>query len=231
MDKKEYISDKVIEAILQSTVSDIEDKMVDNLLEGFEGTSHVFSKKHREDINKLIKKERKSLLKRRIQIYSKRAAVIFSAVIIISIIAIGSVSAWRIRFMNFIVEMTQYDTDINFTDNDTKTGTYKFNEITLEYIPEGFKLEKNEVSENHIYLVFTKEEEYFNFRTMDIEGSVSIDTEDSYVKELMINGRKTIYSENDNVRILVWNDDDTAYILTGSIRESEFVKIVENIKK
>ena len=51
------------------------------------------------------------------------------------------------------------------------------------------------------------------------------------VKELTINGREALYSESDNIRILVWNYDEMAYILTGSISESELMKIAKSVKK
>lgn len=231
MDKKVYVTDKTMDAMLQAAASDIEDKAVDILLDGYEGQNHKFSEKHREDMQKLFKKERKFQSARRIRTYSKRASVIFIAVIAISAITISSVSAWRVRFMNFILERTQYDTNIKFTDDASKAENYKFGEIKLEYVPEGFKLEKYDTMKNHIYLVFRKDKEYFNFSTMDIGGSLSIDTEDAVVTEFTINGRKALYSKNDNIRILVWNDDKTAYILTGNISESEFLKIAENTKK
>lgn len=231
MNKKEYVADKTIEAMLQAAASDSENKMVDDLLEGFEGQIHEFSQKHNEVMQRLFKEDQKSQFYRRMRTYSRRAAVILVAVIAISAVAISSVSALRIRFMNFILERTQYDTDIKFTDNTSDADNYKFGEIVLEYVPEGFKLEKNEPRRNHIYLNFEKDQEFFNFRTLDIGGSLSIDTENANVKELTINGREALYSENDNIHILVWHDDETAYILTGNISESEFVKIAENIKK
>ncbi len=231
MSKQKYVIDKTLDAMLQVAVSDSEDKMVDDLLKGFEGESHEFSEKHINDMQILFKKEQRSQFYRRIQTYSKRAAVIFIAVILISAISISSVSAWRIKFMNFIIEMTRYDTDINFDDNDSKTDTYKFEEITLEYIPEGFKLERSEVRENHLNLTFEKNQEFFNFRTRDIGGSLSIDTENADVKKLMINGSYALYSENNNNSILVWHDDETAYILTGNISQNELIKIAEKINK
>ncbi|WMJ76527.1 MULTISPECIES: DUF4367 domain-containing protein [unclassified Sedimentibacter] len=231
MDKKEYVTDKAMDAMLQTAASDIEDKAVDILLDGYEGQNHKFSEKHREDMQKLFKKERKFRSARRIRTYSKRAAVIFIAVIAISAITISSVSAWRVRFMNFILERTQYDTNIKFTDGTSKADNYKFGEIKLEYVPEGFKLEKSESQKNHLYFAFRKDDEFFNFRTRDVRSSLSIDTEGANVKELTINGREALYSENDNIRILVWNYDEMAYILTGSISESELVKIAKSVKK
>nr|WP_312576973.1 DUF4367 domain-containing protein [Sedimentibacter sp.] len=231
MDKKEYVADKTIEAMLQAVASDSEGKVVDDILKGFEGQNHEFSQKHEEAILKMFKKDHKSQFYCRIGTYSKRAAVVFFAIIVISVIAISSVSALRARFMNFILEMTQYDTDINFTDNASKADSYKFDEITLEYVPEGFKLEKSELRKNHVYLAFGKEQGYFNFSTMDIGGSLSIDTEEANIKELIINEMDALYSENDNARILVWHDSETSYILTGNISERELIKIAEHIKK
>jgi hypothetical protein len=232
MNKKEYVADKTIEAMLQTSASDIEDKMVDDLLEGFEGQVHDFSQKHNEVMRRLFKEEQKSQLYQRMRTYSRRAAVILVAVITLSAVAISSVSALRVRFMNFILERTQYDTDIKFTDNTPPNAdNYKFGEIIMEYIPEGFKLENSQIQEKHLNLTFKKNNESFNLHTRDIGSSLSIDTENAVVKELTIHGREALYSENDNIHILVWNDDETAYILTGNISESEFIKIAENIKR
>lgn len=193
MDKKEYVTDKTMDAMLQAVASDIEDRAVDILLDGYEGQNHKFLEKHREDMQKLFKKE--------------------------------------LRFMNFILERTQYDTNIKFTDDASKAENYKFGEIKLEYVPEGFKLEKSETQKNHIYFAFRKDDEFFNFSTRDVRSSLSIDTEGANVKELTINGREALYSENDNIRILVWNYDEMTYILTGSISERELVKIAKSVKK
>ncbi|MDD2494791.1 MAG: DUF4367 domain-containing protein [Tissierellia bacterium] len=228
-DKKEYVADKALEAILEVSASDIWDKVTEELLEGYDGQKHEFSERHKEKMQELFDKARKDSAKLRRKIYFKRIAVSFIVVIAISTIAISSVSAWRVRFMNFILEITEKDTNITFEIDNSNIDSYKFDEFTFEYIPEGFKLEKSETRGDYVYISFHNRNKYFNFRTIDIESSLSIDTENAETGEIIINDRNVIYSKKDGVFILVWNDDNIAYLLIGNMDENELVKIAENI--
>lgn len=231
MDKKSYVADKALEAMLQASASDMEDKVVEDLLEGYDGENHEFSEKHKNDMQSLLRSERKRRIYNSAKTYGKRVAIIFVLVIAISTVTVVSVSAWRIKVMNFITEMTKQDTNITIDQDGLESNTYTNNEITFNYIPKGFIIEKSEYREEHIYLEFKNDNEYFNFRTMNIGDSLSIDTEDAHVKEFTMGGRRALYSENDNISILVWHDEELMYVLTGNISEKELIKIAENIKK
>jgi len=230
MDKKEYVVNETLEAMLKASVEDIEHEMADELLDGFYDQEHIFSEKHKNDMKLLFEKDRKLQSSKNTKIYLRRAAAIFIAVIGISIATISSVSALKIRFLNFIAEITEIDTTIRFTDGSAKSNSYSFEDIILEYIPDGFKLEKSESRNGHILLNFANNNEFFSFRTIEIEGSLSIDTEDAVIKEITIKKNDAFLSVKDNVNILVWHDNETAYILTGNINENELIKIAENKK-
>lgn len=190
-----------------------------------------FSKEHEAAMQKIFRKERKKLFYKKIPKYSKRAAVFLLAVIIMSGIAVFSVEAWRIKVMNFVIEMSQTHSEINFGENSTKGDSYISDEITLGYIPEGFKLEKKDIKNNMVTLVFKGEDEYFIFSMNKIAGSMGIDTENASVKKTTINGQEALFSSNINVNILVWHDEKFSYTLSGTVDEKEIVKIAEDIKK
>jgi len=230
MNKKAYVINETLEAMLKATASDSENKIVDDLLDGYDGESHEFSQKHKDDMQSIFRLERKMRIYSRAKTYAKRVAVIFIAIIALSTITIASVSAWRIKVINFILEMTQQDTHITIDQDGLKSNIYKHNEITFNYVPEGFMLEKSKSQNNYIYYEFTKEHEFFDFHTMDINSSLSIDTENANVKRIVINENEALYSENNNISILVWHDEELMYVLTGNISENELVKIAENIK-
>ncbi|MDD4780223.1 MAG: DUF4367 domain-containing protein [Tissierellia bacterium] len=231
MDKKEYIADKVLEEMLKAAASDIEDKTVESLLKGYTGQDHEFSERHIKEIEKLFARERKDHFHRKLKFFSKRVAIILLIITALSAVTIGSVDALRVRFINFIIEMRERDTDIKFIDDSMKSISYSFENITLEYIPEGFELEKSSAIEQNLNLKFVKGQEYFNLNSRDISNSFSIDTENASVKQLLINGRDALYSIKENNKILVWHDDNMAYIMTGNISETDMIKIAENIKK
>ncbi|MEN6315450.1 MAG: DUF4367 domain-containing protein, partial [Clostridiaceae bacterium] len=160
-----------------------------------------------------------------------RAAVFLFAVIIMSGIAVFSVEAWRVKVMNFVIEISQAYSEINCGENSSKGDSYTSDEITLGYIPEGFKLEKRDVKNNMVSLIFKGEEYYFVFSMNDITGSLVIDTENASLKKIIINGQEALYSSNKNVNILVWHDDEFSYRLSGTLEEKEMVRIAESIKK
>lgn len=227
MDKKSYATDKAFDAMLEASASDMEDKVVESLLEGYDGKNHKFSEKHKKDMENLFRRQRKNNFYNSLKTYGKRLALIFILVIAISTITVASVSAWRIKVMNFILERTQEDTNI-IIDKDELTF-YENNELSLNYVPEGFVLEKSEYRGEHMYLEFKSNNEYYNFRTMNIGDSLSIDTENAYLKEFTIGGRTALYSENDNISILIWYDEELMYCLTGNLNENEFIKIAGNM--
>ena len=111
MNKKDYVINETLEAMLIATAFDCENKIVDDLLDGYDGESYEFSQKHKDDMKKLFKHNRKIQLYKKARTYGKRAAAIFIAVIAINAILIINVSAFRTKVMNFILEMTQRDTN------------------------------------------------------------------------------------------------------------------------
>jgi YHS domain-containing protein len=142
-----------------------------------------------------------------------------------------SVEAWRIKVLNTVIEMRQTHSGINISEYGTKGDSYSSNEITLGYIPIGFKLEKRDVTSGMVSLVFKGGKDYFIFFMNKINNSMIIDTEDASVKRIQINGKDAFFSSNKNANILVWNDEEYTYSLSGSIEENKMIKIAESIKK
>ena len=65
----------------------------------------------------------------------------------------------------------------------------------------------------------------------DINGSMTIDTENATIEKIMINEQEAFFSSNSNVNILVWHDGDFSYRLSGTIDKNEMVKIAKSSKK
>lgn len=225
-------NNKTLDKILDDIIEEAAIIAAENLGENMPEPEKVeFSKEHEEKMQNIFRKERNKLLFKKISKYSKRVAIFFIAFVIVSGVTIFSVEAWRIKIMNFIIEMNQTHSEIRFSEEITKGNAYKSNEITLGYIPEGFELERRDVNVGGIDLIFTRKENYFVFSMDDINSKMGIDTENASVRKTTVNGREAFYSSNDNVNILVWHDEEFVYKLSGKIEENEMVKIAENIKK
>ncbi len=190
-----------------------------------------FSKEHENAMRKLFRNEQRKLVYKKVSKYSKRAAVFLLTVVVVSGIFVFSVEAWRVKVLNLVIDMSQTHSEINFSEEGTKGDSYASDEITLDYIPEGFKLDKKDVKGDMISLVFKGEESYFIFSMRKITGSVGIDTEDASVKKLKINGYEALFSSNEKVKILVWHNEDYTFSLSGTVEENEMAEIARNIKK
>ena len=228
MNKK--LIDETLEAMLKSVAPEAEDKIVDNILNELNDEDDIeFSDTHVKKMQKLFKKERNKLVFKNLCIYSKYTAVVFLAILTVFGLSVVTVSAWRVKFLNFIVETRDTHSDIKFSEN-TTGSSYILNDINLGYIPDGFTLEQQELGDNRILLSFVNENSYFRFVRANTTMSTQIDTEDSYTKKLLIDSREAFFSLKDNVGILVWHDDDFVYRLTGNIDEKEMILIAENKK-
>lgn len=190
---------------------------------------HEFSEKFNKDMDRFFKKQKNRLLIKKIKKYSQRAAVIILIFGVLSGIAVFSVQAWRVKFLNFIMEITHTDTTINFDEN-SKGDTFSNEDVTLGYVPEGFKLEKSESRGNGLFLVFTNNDKDFRLKINSVSGSLSIDTENADIQKLKINGMDALYSSNNNINIIVWQNDELTYSLSSNLDKDEIIRIVENVK-
>lgn len=219
--------DKVFDDIIDEAASIVAENLGADMPEP---EPREFSKEHEAAMRKIFRKERKKLFLKKISKYSKRTAVFLLAVIVVSGVAVYSVEAWRIKVMNFVIEMKQSHSEINFGEDNTKGDSYTSDEITLGYIPEGFKIEKRDVRDDRVSLVFKGKNNYFVFSMNNFTVSMAIDTENASVKKTTINGQEALFSSNSNVNILVWHDKEFSYTLSGTIVEKEIVKIAENVE-
>lgn len=224
--------DNILDKILDELIDQAALLAAENLGRNFpEPKKNDFSAEHENEMQNIFRKERKKMLLKRITKYIKRAAVICLMVAVASSITLFSVEAWRIKIMNFVVEMKQTHSKIVFEENSTKGDTYTSDELTIGYLPDGFQLEKSDVKKNKVNLVFKGDEKYFIFSMNDINGSMIIDTENATIKKVMINGQEAFFSSNSNINILVWHEGEFSYRLSGTIDENEMVKIAKNTKK
>ncbi len=224
--------------------NNIYDKLFDDLI-SYTGSMYIdenyntedkqevieFSKKHQRKMKNLLSGRNKLLHIAKTGSHAKRALACAAILLIIVIIPVFSVDALRSKLFNFIIDMKQTYTEIIFRDDPDINDSYHSDTISFEYLPSGFKLEKKEERENFIYMKFKSEDKYFTFSMYSVSGSIGIDTENAQVRRVMINNIEALYSSNENVNILVWNDGIFSYKLSGNIGEDTMIEIAKKIKK
>ena len=187
-----------------------------------------FSDEHEAKMQRLFKSERRKIAAKKFRKYAVRAACIFLALIVFSCATIFSVSAWRVRFLNFVLDIGAPGTDYNFTDE--KPAPNMDDRLKLNYIPEGFVLEDSFNGQQSITLSFKKGEDYFYISSDDIKTNFSIDTENGTAEKTKVNDFEAVYTTNSNTNALIWHDDERSYMILGNISKDEIFKIAKGLK-
>ncbi len=227
MNKQNNLFDKAFEMMLEEAATKADEKLGESL--NVSSEEIVFSEEHEKKMKRLFNKERRTQKRKKYFKYTQRIACILLAFVLVSGVTIFSVDAWRIKFLNFVLESNEPNTDFNFSDNGGTT--YSDDNVILHYVPMGFEIDDVQNSKRRIYLRFSNGDMYFGITVNGINGSYSIDTENAVVERITINNNEGIYSSNENINILVWHDDEYVYRITANISEDEIIKIAENLTK
>lgn len=186
-----------------------------------------FSDAHTQKMKAVFRKEKRKPQLKKAMAYTKRVACVLLAVALISGITIGSVEAWRSKFLNFIFNEDQPNTDYRYAES--KDTTYSNDSISLGYIPAGFVLEYDHSSTRDADLRFTNQNTYFSVMSADTDLKNSVDTENAMIENLLVNEKEAVYITKENLNILVWSDDIYSYVIYGNISKDELLKIAKKI--
>lgn len=223
-------------------MNDIFDKMLDEYLDeaaknaagasyGDENDADVeFSQMHEAKMERFFAAQRKKQSAKKYRRILKAAACVLLAVAVGSGVTIFSVDALRTRFLNFVFDPSKPNTDYNFSDY--AQNRYFDSDITLNYIPEGFKLADKVKSTYSTNLKFMSDSNmYFQISATDIDVNSNIDTENATIEAITINGYDGVYISKDNINVIVWHDNRYSYTVVGNISKENIIKIAKNLKK
>lgn len=190
-----------------------------------------FSEAHLEKMERLFAAEQKRQRLVKFKKYAGRAAAVFVAGVFAAGASIYGVEAWRAKFLNAILDKKPTHTEIRF--NEDYVSSYTVNGITLNYIPEGFRL-VGDYSKPGKYteLEFQNDEgNSFGFSCHKVSESLvsGFDTEDAEVTYFDYRGFKAIKSVKKRVQILVWYNSNYIYSINCHMGEEELMKIADNI--
>ena len=187
-----------------------------------------FSQEHKKKMEKLFRKERQKYRLSIAEVYARRAACVILVIAAVMSLAVFSVEAWRVKFMNFVFDADAPNTKIKFSEE--KQSEIYGGLVEFGYMPAGFTLKESEISRRHTYLSFKCNDKYFHFELNKLDLYSMLDTEDSAAEKSEINNNEGIYITKPDVNILIWHDGVYTYRITANIEKSEIIKIAENIK-
>lgn len=222
--------DKILDALIDEALPIVE-SMPDKDLPEEKPIPHP--EEFEKHLANIFAKERRKIKRAKLFKYTRRVA----ACLVICMIALGvtvmSVSALRVRVLNMIFNTHQTNTDIRVVDpeEENASDTYAEDEVAIEYIPEGFTLEKRKIFDKSIYLQFRKDALYFKIDIRDLNGFGSVDTENADKETITINNWSALYSENDNVKTISFHDENYIYFIDGILEKEELIRIAQGVKK
>ena len=187
-----------------------------------------FSPEHEKKMQELFRAERKKQHRKNHSSRTKRLLCVLIACMIVSVGCICSVGAWRIRLMNYFFKPENPNT--TFTFNDEHAYVYSDKKVYLGYVPEGFVLTE-QADEPYIVRTFSKDNISFELSIYEIDGHLSLDTENGTVEDITINGMKGVTTASKLINSVILHDDDWVYCFSGNIAQDELIKIAQNYQK
>ena len=153
---------------MKNLKADFQEKALDDILQyaakeageqinkEFNGMNEIdFSKEHTERMEKLFKSYRRREQLYEFRKYAGRIAAIFVLVAVLTTgISVFSVQAWRTKFLNFVLNITESNMEINYNESEQKNSIYSSNYFDMNYIPEGYSLSSRNEMNNMIFLLF-----------------------------------------------------------------------------
>ena len=188
-----------------------------------------FSELHKLKMKKLFAAEKRKLRRKEYLRSLKYTAACAGLLVFISGAAVMSVSALRVRLLNFVFNTQGGNTEIT-ANEDMQYGGYDTEALTIGYLPDGFVLDKQKTKDQMQYLRFVSSTARISFIMYPPDGKTSVDTEGIDYEELTINGRRCLYSNNNDDKILIICDNYHAVIVKSTINREEIVKIAQNLK-
>ena len=221
------MNDSIFDKALDSMIAEAAKRADKELGEQADCTdeSIEFSEKHEKKMNRLFSKVRRRQKLIKFSKYSRRAACVLIAVCVAGGVSLFSVKAWRNRVLNFVFDSKATHTDFEIVDS---TQTFKNDYITVGYLPKGFELKDNSSDDVYTLLVFEKDQDNIKIGKYPIDMSVTIDTENSEVEEIVIRSHNGKYINNSRFNCVVWNTDEWIYQIITTLDKAEVIRIADS---
>lgn len=161
---------------------------------------------------------------------AKRSAAVFLVLIIAGSIAVFSVDALRVEFMNLFINQTdQYD-EYSLSSDElmeyVEADTLKY---YPRYIPVGFKLNKYNHDNFETNMEFINGGKILNIEVSYESTEIRMDNENVEKSSLKINGKSATLLQYDNEIRVMFKVDDAIITVSGNLEKEEIIKISEKL--
>ena len=142
------------------------------------------------------------------------------------LLAIATVTLAATVGREFIVQKFSDFSTYSVINNSDVEKVY---DIEIGYMPEGFELEKNYITDNYKACGYSNDTKWINIYKTKIDSKIEFDTEYKNKDSVIINGYDGVYySDASDFNGIVWNNGYFIYRIQGNISKDELIKIAEN---
>ena len=194
---------------------------------------HKFSTRFTRKMNKLLKEQRRSPRTNKAIRYIRRttAAIMIALVILFSFAM--TVSAFRERVIDVVVNVFNELTDYRFVSIETESR--ELPEIEFGYLPDDMQESYRESLNGHELIIFEGVEERSFELTRDqlLAGGgyrKYLDTEDSAYETFFIHGEEAYANYKNDCGTIIWTSGDILYTLYGDLPLDELKEIALSIQ-
>ena len=211
----------------------LEQQFEEEMAKYMEADPHEFSERFNQKMEPILEKAAKKEHAAHHPHYRRRIAVAAGFALTLSLAAAPQAQAFRVPIKNLFMKVEKEYTYFGVRNEDHYTGvTERFREYEPKYVPLGFQILEVKEKKDNFYIKYyneSKEQSYkFYFSTKEIMGDV-VDTEDTSIQNIDINGQTAILiQKKDEIRLLI-NKSDYHYYLSGNLPLNEAKKVFESL--
>ena len=162
----------------------------------------------------------------------RRLAVVALISALLFTVALASSQELRIKVVNTLVQVLDDRTDITFEEGAVNA---EFPIIEAEWLPEGFELDQEGESSTVTYQEFMNSDNQLitiQVRNAESGSSITIDTEETDVETISIDGHNASIIRKVNETQVYWSlPDRSSFVVVWSdgVPESDVIQVAENI--
>lgn len=194
---------------------------------------HVFSRRFEQKIRLLFKNSRRSPRMNAVSRMAKRAAMLALVVLLSAFTVTMSVSALREQFFRVISSV--HENGIEYYIRADDANSLQFHQIGLQYIPEGFAMEWEELDERDLWSRYDVRYTHADARTFcvsqRVEERYSGVFGDVEQEQVTVQGDEAYLQEDGAWICLFWVHGPNIMTITSEkMTRAEILEIAENIQ-
>lgn len=194
---------------------------------------HEFSEEFEEKMERLLRRWKRKFIKR--SDYRLRKSWLVAAIVALILSISMSVEASREAIIRFVIEMYEKYSNVRYEEGGVDFVPSKI----LEYREPDWGEEYVEIERDKTdyFCKIVKKNIVFGYEVTFIQSvtvcnEIGINTEFANLKESIVNGEITVFSTiYDGQIILLWNDGEYYYEISGDEDEEEMLRLIESMYK